>query len=231
MKANIIATLLFLASSTVGAPSQSPLHSSNGGDELVAPTLISLNQARQELGALRPRPVRYPYHPGFDRTLFGWPGMDFCQATRVFVKCDMRNYIKLRDGTKVVIEEYEQDGEMRGRVIYGIWTNPYNGKPLDLENISIDHVVPLLEAWISGAHGWEPVRRYQFGNDENNLLAISRNTNILKGSDGPDIFRPFTYTCQYAKIYIHTKHKYSLTIHKLERDALQQILDTKCVYT
>ena len=48
--------------------------------------------------------------------------------------------------------------------------------------MQIDHVVALENAWRSGANQWDRTKRYRFGNDMYNLLAVDGPANQEKGS-------------------------------------------------
>ncbi|WUI03905.1 HNH endonuclease family protein [Spirillospora sp. NBC_00431] len=48
----------------------------------------------------------------------------------------------------------------------GSWYSPYDGITETLASeIDIDHIVPLAEAWRSGANTWTTSRRQAFAND------------------------------------------------------------------
>ena len=56
--------------------------------------------------------------------------------------------------------------------------------------IQIDHVVPLAEAWASGADEWTDEERRTYANDLSELLAVDGPTNASKGDDDPAAWRP-----------------------------------------
>ncbi len=103
--------------------------------------------------------------------------------------CNQRDDVLLRDSvpgtTKVA-----QQGACDHDVLAGTWHDPYTGRILrftDLKDLSqaeaiqIDHVVPLAEAWVSGAAGWSHDRREAFANDLHELLAVDGPTNDEQG--------------------------------------------------
>ena len=48
----------------------------------------------------------------------------------------------------------------------GKWLSPYDNKvTAKFSDLDIDHLVPLLEAWRSGAWAWTPAQREEFAND------------------------------------------------------------------
>jgi len=94
------------------------------------------------------------------------------------------------------------------------------------EAIQIDHVVPLAEAWVSGARLWSTQRREQFANDLGELLAVDGPTNMSKGDGDPAAWRPRKgCQCAYARRWIAVKTRYHLAIDPSEKAALDQMLD------
>ncbi|KLJ10931.1 hypothetical protein EMPG_13749, partial [Blastomyces silverae] len=59
-------------------------------------------------------------------------------------------------------------------------------------DVDIDHVVPLSNAWKSGAAGWTTARRREFANDLVNpqLIAVTDNVNQQKSDAGPEEWKP-----------------------------------------
>jgi hypothetical protein len=53
-------------------------------------------------------------------------------------------------------------------------------------------MVPLSNAWKSGAAAWTTARRQSFANDVTNpqLLAVTDNVNQAKGDSGPEAWKP-----------------------------------------
>ena len=97
--------------------------------------------------------------------------------------------------------------------------------PRQAEAIQIDHLVPLAEAWASGASRWDAGRRSQFANDLAELLAVDGPTNAGKGDDDPAAWRPRkAFQCPYAVRWIGTKSRWDLAVDRPERRALRQML-------
>jgi hypothetical protein len=117
----------------------------------------------------------------------------------------------------------------RCAVISGSWTSAYDGATsTDPADIQIDHVVPLANAWRSGAHAWTPDPRVAFANDQAELWAVSAASNQSKGDRGPEQWRPprAEVWCEYARRWTAVKVRWNLTVTTAERDALGQMLDT-----
>jgi hypothetical protein len=89
-----------------------------------------------------------------------------------------------------------------------------------------DHVVPLANAWISGARRWSPARRSRYANDSVVLLITSSHLNRQKGDSAPQAWKPprRAYWVTYAARWIRIKTLYHLTITRSERSALQMML-------
>lgn len=117
------------------------------------------------------------------------------------------------------------------KVRSGHWTSDYDGtqvtNPRDLD---IDHLVPLAEAWRSGASSWTPQQRQQFANDlqDPQLLAVSASSNRAKGDQDPGTWRPsnHSYWCTYATNYSQIKKRFNLTVDQREYTALADMLAT-----
>ncbi|WP_443072911.1 HNH endonuclease family protein [Streptomyces sp. S465] len=91
----------------------------------------------------------------------------------------------------------------------------------------IDHVVPLKEAWRSGAAAWTTQDRRAFANDltHSQLVAVS---NRSKAEKDPANWQPplADYRCTYSRAWISVKHAYGLTVDPAERSALDGMLAT-----
>ena len=97
--------------------------------------------------------------------------------------------------------------------------------PPEAQAIQIDHVVPLAEAWVSGASAWSPRRRLRYANDLGDLVAASGPVNASKGSSDPAAWRPRKpYQCAYAARWIAIKHRWRLAVDPSEVAALEEML-------
>ncbi|GAA1150185.1 HNH endonuclease family protein [Streptomyces javensis] len=155
--------------------------------------------------------------PGYSRAKF--PHWIIQQGT-----CDTREIVLVRDGDQVT-----QDGQCRATV--GSWRSAYDGAVLDAASkVDIDHVVPLKEAWRSGASQWTTADRRAFANDlaHSQLIAVSARSNRSKADKDPADWQPplVGYRCTYGRAWISVKHVYGLTVDAAERSALGGMLDT-----
>ncbi|MEV0378461.1 HNH endonuclease family protein [Nonomuraea sp. NPDC050643] len=138
--------------------------------------------------------------------------------------CDTRELVLERDGTDVKMDA-------QCRALSGVWHSEYDGKDFtDPSALDIDHMVPLAQAWRSGASSWTDARRKEFANDLEGpqLIAVSAGSNRSKGDQSPDQWRPprRAYWCTYSRAWIDIKSRYQLTITDAERDALEEMVGT-----
>ncbi len=138
--------------------------------------------------------------------------------------CDVRDAALIRDG-----EGVEIDGDCS--MLAGTWTDPYTGKTLtNSSEVDIDHVVPLANAWRSGASSaaWSTADREAYANDPEVLLSADASVNRAKGDKGPEAWKPPNgdYWCEYARRWTWIKSDWQLTVNPAEKSALRQMLGT-----
>lgn len=169
-----------------------------------------------------------PSASGYSRSAFGRSWVDTDGNG-----CNQRDDVLLRDAVPGTVRVAVQ-GRCDHDVLAGRWIDPYTGRDLrfdDLKDraqaqaIQIDHVVPLAEAWVSGAAGWTDDRRREFANSLPELLAVDGPTNAGKGDGDPAAWRPKkAYQCAYAIRWIGVKATWSLAVDDSERRALTEML-------
>ncbi|WFF09434.1 HNH endonuclease family protein [Micromonospora sp. WMMD1076] len=138
--------------------------------------------------------------------------------------CNTREQVLKRDGTSVVLNS-------SCAATSGRWYSPYDGATwYAASDVDIDHVVPLAEAWRSGANSWTTSRRQSFANDltRPQLIAVTDNVNQSKGDQDPSTWQPplTSYRCTYSKMWITVKYNWGLTLQSSEKSALQDMLNT-----
>ncbi|MBQ1042750.1 MULTISPECIES: HNH endonuclease family protein [unclassified Micromonospora] len=138
--------------------------------------------------------------------------------------CNTREQVLKRDGTSVVVNS-------SCAATSGRWYSPYDGATwYAASDVDIDHVVPLAEAWRSGANSWTTSRRQSFANDltRPQLIAVTDNVNQAKGDQDPSTWQPplTSYRCTYSKMWITVKYNWGLTLQSSEKSALQSMLNT-----
>jgi hypothetical protein len=133
---------------------------------------------------------------------------------------------------RVLIDEavVEPTVDDRCRSTDGRWVSLYDGVPVDdVADLQIDHLVPLADAWRSGAATWTPERRRAFANDRTSpdtLIAVTGHTNQSKGDSTPDEWLPPDEAawCTYAAMWVRVKAAWDLSVTMPERDRLAQLL-------
>ena len=112
----------------------------------------------------------------------------------------------------------------------GRWVSAYDGLTFtDPAKLDIDHMVPLAEAWDSGAYQWDSSRRMRFANDLDvdwALIAVSAATNRSKGDRDPAEWLPpaASFRCTYVAMWIEVKVRWRLTIDPAEQAALNDLV-------
>ncbi|MER6433363.1 HNH endonuclease family protein [Streptomyces sp900105245] len=176
------------------------------------PTPVSASTAHTYLSSLT---VAAEDRTGYKRELFKtW--------TTASGTCNTREYVLRRDGNKVQTAPSCVP-------LSGSWYSPYDGatwhSPTDLD---IDHVVPLAEAWDSGADAWTSSKREALANDitRPQLIAVTDNVNQSKGDQDPAEWLPprTAYRCTYTRAWIQVKHYYHLSVDPAEKAALTSAL-------
>ena len=116
------------------------------------------------------------------------------------------------------------------KLIGGKWLSAFDGKTItNASQLDVDHMVPLAEAWRSGAWKWTAVQRQAFANDLENseaLIAVTRSTNRSKGDKDPSLWMPAKDKCVYTQNWISIKVKYSLTADPQEAEKLNSLIST-----
>ncbi|MFF2184563.1 HNH endonuclease family protein [Streptomyces sp. NPDC058155] len=112
------------------------------------------------------------------------------------------------------------------KVTGGEWFSYYDGATVTVPGgLDIDHMVPLAEAWDSGASAWTAQRREAYANDlvaDRSLVAVTAKTNRSKSDQDPAEWMPPSADarCTYIADWVSTKLRWSLTVDTTERDAL-----------
>jgi hypothetical protein len=144
--------------------------------------------------------------------------------------CDTRNYILKRDMTEVITKSATDC-----TVESGSLNDPYTGKVIKFtrgvgtsDDVQIDHVVAVSDAWQKGAQQIDVSERAQFYNDPLNLLAVDGPANQQKSdSDAASWLPPNKdYRCRYVARQVAVKIKYKLWVTHAEHDAIKNVLSS-----
>jgi hypothetical protein len=138
--------------------------------------------------------------------------------------CTTRQDVLARDGDNVV------EGADGCQPTSGSWYSAYDNKTVTVvAQATIDHVVPLADAWRTGADRWTAARRKSFGNDltDAQLIIASSSSNSSKSDKDPSQWKPpnTAYWCTYGEEYVSVKYKFSLFVTSAEKTALGDLLD------
>ena len=113
----------------------------------------------------------------------------------------------------------------------GKWYSAYDGLTVtNFSGLDVDHMVPLAEAWDSGASKWDVNKRQVYANDMgdvNALIAVTATTNRSKSDQDPAEWLPAKDVCTYIKNWVHVKLRWSLTVDDKELKAIKDA-NAKC---
>ena len=153
---------------------------------------------------------------GYERSLFKhWIDADKD-------RCDTRKEVLIQEAV-----ELPKLG--RGCVLNsGQWISSYDALSTnDYSTLDIDHMIPLSEAWRSGAWKWSPAQREAFANDLTDsrvLIAVTASLNRQKSDQDPSTWLPPENKCNYVSNWIAVKVRYSLTVDPSEANALTSLV-------
>ncbi|XTZ14995.1 HNH endonuclease family protein [Micromonospora echinospora] len=136
--------------------------------------------------------------------------------------CDVRDTVLERDGSDI-----KRSG---CNVVAGRWESVYDNRAFtDPSDVDVDHMVPLANAWRSGANEWDDTQRGEFANDltRPQLIAVSASSNRAKGDQDPSQWKPAnrSYWCEYAESWVTVKHHWQLSVTSAEKAALAEMLE------
>jgi hypothetical protein len=101
------------------------------------------------------------------------------------------------------------------------WTDP--------ADVDIDHMVPLAEAWDSGARTWSTAERQAYANDlgdHRTLVGVTDNVNQAKGDQDVAEWLPQYDQCRYLREFVAVKHRWRLSVDSAEKSAMQSLAST-----
>ena len=182
------------------------------GGEADAPSSLLVTLATLTVRAEQPR-------AGYDRSLFRhWVDADGDG-------CDTRREVLIAEAvTAPTIGAGCALSGGRWRSVYDHATETGSGRGFD-----VDHLVPLAEAWESGAWAWSRDDRERYANDlgyGHALVAVSARSNRAKGARDPAEWLPPDESahCWYAAAWITVKVRWDLTVDSAEADTLRSLI-------
>jgi hypothetical protein len=120
------------------------------------------------------------------------------------------------------------------KVIEGNWLSPYdNVAHTNPSELDIDHMIPLKEAWDSGARNWTPSQRQLFANDLSDpraLIAVTAGQNRSKSDRDPSNWIPpnTQYICTYLSEWVAIKFRWQLSMDQSEFGRIKNLLNQSC---
>lgn len=157
---------------------------------------------------------------GYSRDQFGagWAEINGCDLRNLILKRDLSDSALDSDNCTVLSGHLQED--------------PYTGASIDFkrgrdtsDDVQIDHVVALADAWSKGAQQLSEESRRQFANDPLNLLAVDGPANMQKSaSDASEWLPRAEYRCRYVARQVAVKTKYQLWITPTEQNAIMRVL-------
>ncbi|MUN06929.1 DUF1524 domain-containing protein [Agromyces luteolus] len=159
---------------------------------------------------------------GYERDAFGHGWIDVDRNG-----CDTRNDVLARD-----LDDAERPAGCR--VLSGLLDDPYTGALIEFvrgegtsQLVQIDHVVPLANAWVTGAQQFTDEERVAFANDPLNLLAVDGSANQQKGAGDAATWLPSnrSFRCEYVARQVAVKAAHGLWVTPPEREAIERVLD------
>lgn len=111
-------------------------------------------------------------------------------------------------------------------IVTGRWLSPYDGASIENpDDIRVDHVVGLYEAWKSGAYKWTDAQRNAYLNDVRDkgaVLAVSRMASEDKDGRDPADWLPTSegFRCRYLQTWVDIKTVWKLSVDAGERESI-----------
>jgi hypothetical protein len=187
----------------------------------IAPAAASSSAARAHVSSqrlLQQLPTAGEHAAGYERSAFRlWVDADGDG-------CDTREEVLIAEAVRhptVGSSCRLTGGRWRSRYDAVITTHP--------SGFDIDHLVPLNEAWQSGAYRWTATTRTAYANDlgyAGTLIAVTARTNRSKSDRDPREWMPprASYSCRYVADWVAVKWRWHLSVDAVERRYLAREL-------
>lgn len=114
------------------------------------------------------------------------------------------------------------------RLVGGRWFSYYDGVGTSSPStFDVDHMVPLAEAWDSGARRWDASTRTAFANDlgdRRSLVAVTASSNRSKSDQDPAEWLPRRRVrCRYVAEWVAVKTRWQLSVDRTEKRTLARL--------
>ena len=93
-------------------------------------------------------------------------------------------------------------------------------------DVDIDHMVPLAEAWDSGARTWTTATRQAYANDlgdSRSLVGVTDDVNQAKSDQDVAEWLPQYDRCRYLREFVAVKLRWRLTVDSAEKSAMNSL--------
>ena len=150
-----------------------------------------------------------------------WPLINGCSLRQHIIKREFGEHFTLnKDNCNITSGEYDEP-----------YTGEHKTYPTRADinnNIQIDHVVALSDAWQKGADldHMDDETRYALATDPLNLIAVDASANQAKKDGDAATWLPKNkkFRCQYVARQVSVKAKYQLWVTAAEREMIEKIL-------
>ncbi|WP_435846182.1 HNH endonuclease family protein [Streptomyces diacarni] len=172
-------------------------------------------------------------HAPVDQVINALPVAD--ESREGYKRTKFRHWVDAdRDGcntrSEVLLEEATEKPDVgpRCRIDGGQWHSYYeDADTTSARGLDIDHMVPLAEAWDSGASQWDGQRRQRYANDldwDRSLVAVTARYNRQKADQDPSTWwvPADNASCQYLTDWVGVKTRWGLAVDEKELVALRE---------
>ncbi|QBR92229.1 HNH endonuclease family protein [Nocardioides euryhalodurans] len=93
-------------------------------------------------------------------------------------------------------------------------------------DVDIDHMVPLAEAWDSGARTWSTATRQSYANDlgdHRTLVGVTDDVNQAKSDQDVAEWLPQYDRCRYLREFVAVKLRWRLSVDSAEKSAMTSL--------
>jgi len=142
---------------------------------------------------------------------------------------DVRNRVLIRDSRREVALKPDNPC----KIMAGHWDDPYTGQVLTVpREVDVDHMVPLKNAFVTGAWQWGNDARCLYANYmgfQDHLKSVEKRQNILKSDKDPSQYMPPNreYRCQYLKDWLTIKLIWRLALKVDEARAIRALVQSE----
>jgi hypothetical protein len=160
-------------------------------------------------------PVASESRTGYDRDLFRhWVDADGDG-------CDTRDEVLISEADDPV--SVGSSCSLSG----GRWYSYYDGvSQTNASALDIDHMVPLAEAWDSGASAWSAATREAYANDlgdTRSLVGVTAAENRSKSDQDIAEWLPAKERCRYLREFVAVKIRWRLSVDSAEKTAMSSL--------